>query len=194
MVSGSALALHPGVVRLATGTTVNATGQSEMRFLTDTGAANHQLVLGVGVVRFGALVKFTTLTTPFANHRIGLTDQTFMNVDPAVGFTFRFNPNVNSGKIQRGIAATYSDTGVTVQANFWYLLEFTVAADAKSAEFFINGVSVGTSSSATAQTASPVMGGVGIDKDTSSGTSRVMDVDLVYVEGEMNADRFGSAS
>ncbi len=175
---------HPGIVRLTTGTTVNSTGNAGIRFGE---AATPPIVLGSGSVRYGVLFNAPSTGTPFVNIRAGFSDQVPQN-NPTAGYSFRWNGNVNTNKIQIGKSGTFSDSGVTVTGGNWYLLEIVVSADATSAEFFINGASVGTLSGAAETT--PVLAGFGVDKSTSSGTSRTVDVDMLYLTGQTTVPRY----
>lgn len=173
---------HPGILQLATGTTSNATGNAGIRTFSTA------FMLGDGVVRYSCLLRTpATITTPFVYITAGLTDSS--TADPTLGYYFRWNNNVNSNKWQRAVATTFTDTGFTaVVAATWYRLDIVVNAAATSAEFFINGASVGTSSG-SAQTGSAVMAMTATRKDTSTATSRATWVDYIGVAGEFSADR-----
>jgi hypothetical protein len=155
------------------------------------------ITLGGGIVRAGVLIQTPVLTTPFTDLVFGMTAETLfaVNATGSTGFTLRLNGNVNSSRWQRGIgdnsgsasAMTYVDTGVAGANTTWYLLEMVIAADAKSCEFFINGVSAGTSSSSTAQTRDQVMLQVALSKVTSSGTARTLAADMYYVLADCGA-------
>ena len=181
-------AMHPGIIHLATGGTNNNTGNAGLR-LGNSGAGSQPIVMGNGVVRAACLVRFGSITTPFFYFRFGLTD-TNMASDPTVGFSFRWNNNVNSAVPQRAIAGTYVTTGLpTLVTNTWYLFEIVVAANAASAEFFMNGASGGTSSG-SAQTGSVILA-AGIVKDgTATTVSRVAVIDYLGVAGEFSSARF----
>jgi len=176
---------HPGLVRLTTGTTSNATGNAGLRLGE---LASAPIVLGSGPVRFGCLLKVPgATTTPFVHIRAGLQD-TGAQADPTAGFAFRWDGNVNTNKWQVGKAGSYSDSGVTVSASAWYMLEIYVYADGTTADFYINGNFVAQKTGA-AETAA-LIATVGVDKDTSTTTSRTVDVDLLYVRGRLTAVRY----
>jgi len=178
------VASHPGIVRIATGSTNNANGNAGIR-LGELATAPIQL--GQGVVRFGVLVNLPGTLT-LARIRAGLQN-TGGQADPTAGYNFRWASATNSGKWQIGKAGTYSDAGITPSANQWVMLELVVSADATSCAFFINGVSAG-SLSGTAETGAALLGTIGIEKDNTTTTSRTFDVDLMYVSGEFSVARF----
>lgn len=178
---------HPGIAHLNTGTTNNATGNAGIRL--GVGGGSPPILLGNGVVRVACLMRPSGIATPFYHFRFGL-DVAQLTSDPTVGFSFRFNNNVNGGKFQRAIGSTFTDTGAAAVVAFtWYLLEIVISADATSAEFFINGVSVGTSSG-SAQTGGAVLLSAIIAKDTSTATARAAVLDYLGVAGEMTGARF----
>ncbi len=77
---------------------------------------------------------------------VGILDS--LNVDAAAdSVIFRYSDNVNSGKWQleckSAVAQTTADSGISVAADTWYRLR-AVIYNSSLAEFFINGVSVGT--------------------------------------------------
>lgn len=133
-------------------------------------------------------MRWTAITTPFFNSRFGWSDQGGNN-EMTNGFMFRYNPSVNSGKIQMGIGGTYSDTGITVVANTWYMLEIIVNAAGTSADFYINDAYVGTVSGA-AQTATRVALRFGIEKTTSTTTARHAQIDLYYAALDFLTSRY----
>lgn len=188
---------HAGIVSMTTGTTVNATGATGLRYGGTSGSvAGRPIQLGGGIVRAGALIKLGAITTPFVDIVFGMTAQgTISNAFGGTGFVLRHNGNVNSANWQKGIGdntagpstMTLTDTGVAGAGGTWYLLEMVIAADAKSCQFFINGVSAGSSSSATAQISNPVFWEVTISKVTSIGTARPLLIDAMYVLADVGA-------
>lgn len=68
--------------------------------------------------------------------------------DPQDGVVFEYSDNIISGNwrcawYDYGLSSSL-DSGVAVAANTWYRLRIVIASDGGSAEFFINGSSVGT--------------------------------------------------
>jgi hypothetical protein len=173
---------HPGIVHLATGTTLNATGTAGLRTYVSP------ILLGSGVVRAACLMRAGVISTVNYAYRFGVAN-TNMASEATIGFNFRWSANQNAGKFQRAIAGTNVDTGITLVTATWYLLEIVINSAGTAAEFFINGASVGTSSGA-AQTGAALLLATAITKIDSSATSRVADIDMMYVAGEMSAARY----
>lgn len=141
---------HQGVWSLTTGTAGS----------TDRGAvggAAASVVLGLARTRLSCLLKTPgNLSSAGERYMIyfGLIDTASLanNFATANGVGLRYSDNVNSGKWQ-GIANdggtnAVLDTGITTGAATWYFLEFEVLADASAVTFYIDGVDVGTITSA----------------------------------------------
>lgn len=145
---------HPGVVSLETSTSASA-APAMRKLANSVGLFN----LGNGLiqVRAGILLR-TALSdgTQTYTVRFGLSDS--VTALPANGVFFEYSHSLNSGK-WRGTATKASasvsvnDGGSAVALTTWYDLRIVVDATANQAEFFVNGTSIGTISSADLPTA-----------------------------------------
>lgn len=171
-VQQSSEAGHIGIVRFTTGT--STTGRGGLATVGDVA------ILGSGKMRFLSLVRITTLSdgTQTFTFNAGLGNA-MGSTTQSDGITFRYGHSINGGKWQLVTDAASSentaDSGVTVVAGSWYLLEFEVNAAGTSVEFFINGTSVGTIS-ATIPTATMRIIAGNIVKSAGS-TARTFDAD-----------------
>lgn len=185
---GGPEANHPGIFQFVTGTT--ATGRQFAGWASSNGSG--KVVFGSGVVRLGVIQRIPTLSTA-AEHfivRNGYFDAVNL-VNPIVdGAYFRYEESVNGGRWEcRCVAAsveTVLDSGVTVVAGTWYLLELEVNAAGTSVQFFINRVSVG--SIATNVPTAGVGPVFGINK-TIGTTSRSVAYDYCYEYQRFTVDR-----
>jgi hypothetical protein len=107
------------------------------------GAFDMGLRCGSGVINYTSRVRIETLSDGTNRYDIfsGIANRSsFLNQT----IVFRYSDNVNSGKWQIVTQGATADSGITVNAGQWYILKIVVNAAGTSAEFFINGVSVGT--------------------------------------------------
>lgn len=132
---------HPGVIALSTGTT--ATGRY--------GVASHTAAvrLGGGRAYFMTILRVPTLSnaTDTFSVRAGFGDSVAGEFTD--GAFFRYTHGTASGVWQcvtrsNNVEATPINTAITVLAATWYRLEIEVNNVANSAQFWINGTSMGT--------------------------------------------------
>lgn len=130
----------PGIQVLSTST--SGTGLAQM----SKNAAG--VLFGGGIFVFESRIRLSDLSDVSETYtiRVGFAD----NVSPTDGVYFEYSHGVNSGQ-WRGVAMNNStptnvDSAVAVTTD-WTRLKVVVAADGSSAEFFVNGASVGTAGS-----------------------------------------------
>ena len=173
---GTATAAHPGVITLETGTDTTGTA-----WLRDSGTVNG-VVLGGGETTIAwhlrtpaGLSDGTDTYTLYA----GLGNGASSGAEPTDGVYFLYTHGTNSGnwvgKTANSSTRTSVNSNLAVVAPAWVTLQATVNAAASSVEFFVNGVSIGTSS--TNIPTSPVLGPVvGITKSAGiSGKNFLVD-------------------
>jgi len=164
---------HPGVVTLSTGTTT--TGRCA---LANPG---NRVILGGGKVRYGVVARLETLSdgTQTYSVRIGLGD--LHAGEHTNGVFFRYTHSVNSGEwegvTRQASTETTVDTNVAADTN-WHTFEAEVNAAITSVEFFIDGVSVGTSGSNVPSAGLGLSPGK-IDKSAGS-TARLLHIDAYW--------------
>ncbi len=131
-------ASHPGVVQLSTGTT--ATGRTALHLGTNGVTAGGAKIIFETVIQLSAVANGTESYTT----RIGLGDATGAgdNVD---GIYFEYSQAAANWQIKtsNNSARTTLDSGVAATVN-WVKLRFEVNDDGTSANFYIDGISVGT--------------------------------------------------
>lgn len=137
---------HPGVLELATG--IGTTGAA-IRYLggVTSGTGTSGFMVGGGQLSAEWLVYIDTLSnaTDEYNFSLNLTD-TISAPTAIIGFIYQRTSNVNwLGQTRSASVTTSVDSGVAVVAGSWIKLKVVVNAAGTSVEFFINGVSVGTS-------------------------------------------------
>lgn len=138
----NAEANHPGIVQLQTGTT-NTGGRNIFRNTVS-------VLLGGGRMVYEWIARIPVLSdgTDTFTVRIGLGD----NTTPTDGLHFEYTHGTNSGQWQGKATANSTSSTLSsssaVAANTWYRLRIEVNAAAGSAEFFVNGTSIGTITSA----------------------------------------------
>ena len=146
---------------------------------------NNRIMAGGGVQVIEWRIRIPTLATVVTdfNIKVGLQDTTALG-DPANGIYLYYNYNINSGK-WRGVTRNAStSTNVdsassTVVAGTWYKLKFQVNAAGTNVEFFVNDVSIG-SSTATIPTTNAMRLMASIEKQgANSAVSRTLDIDHV---------------
>ena len=136
--NGAGEGSRPGTVNLDTGTT--ATGRTEINLEIDG------VILGGGE-RYEAAIDITTLSdaTNEFDIRVGLCDVT-SGADCTDGVYFWYNRNTSVNWIRSTAnGGTRTQTASTnAVATGWVYLQFVVADDESSVEFFVNNVSIGS--------------------------------------------------
>lgn len=175
---------HPGIWGLSTGTSI-----AGRVFLISS--STNGFYLGSGITRFGAWIRTPSSLADATDDytiRAGFFSISVPNVvNNGVGF--EYDRSVFGGNWQAladDVGTTSSDTGVGVDADTWYLLEFVVNADASSVEFFINGTSVATiSDAANIPDATNQFINIHIYKLAGT-TARITYLDAYYFEQEVS--------
>lgn len=175
-----------GVYSINTGTT--ATGRS-------CGFAGQQaLIFGQGTISYRWRVWVTNLSDAGNryNFYVGIGDNTAAG-DMTDGVYFVYSDTLNGGNwtlsTANNSARTTANSGVAVVAATWVNLGVTVNAEGTSAQFFVNGVSVGTIG-----TNIPTVQGresgplIKIEKSVGA-TSRTIAYDYFYMESEFTVAR-----
>lgn len=170
-----------GRLDVSTGTTSNNKGLA----VYESSIGENRIKAGGAPLTIEWRIRIPVLSgTPEFNVKIGLQDQAQPAGLPPNGIFFNYSSTVNSGK-WRGVTrnastSTNVDSAITVVANTWYKLRFQINAAGTSVEFFVNDVSVGSSTSNISTTnAMRLM--AGIEKQgTNSSISRTMNIDFVY--------------
>jgi hypothetical protein len=177
---------HPGVIQLETGTTT--TGFTSIWVGSNS---YHSVTFGGGSWTEEFLVRIPTLSA--AGERFTTRIGFFINGnaggsgDATEGVYLRQVDNVNSGNIQLIARDSSSETATNTSTNFtantWQRVTIAVNAAGTSAEFFLNGSSIGT-----VGTTIPVTAGRGtgifaatITKSTGT-TERTVQLDYLQVE------------
>lgn len=185
---------HPGILRITTGT--DATGWGYIGASGANGGGIHSVYLGDGAVHFTSWVRLSALSDGTTTYHvtIGLDSCTFgAGCTPADGVRMTYTDSVNSGK-WRGVctedtaATNVDDTGSAVAATTWYRIDIEVNAAASSAEFFVDGTSIGSCGSNVPDTNDPVSPNLTIVK-TLGGSSRNFDIDAIKFYGSMTTTR-----
>lgn len=138
----SAEANHPGVLRIDTGTV-------STNFMVMILRGQTQILLGGGRTYYWSSVKVPTLSngTDTFSVKIGIGDGV-NGGNPTDGLWFEYTHSVNSGnwviKTASNASGTTSNTSTAASAGSWVSFAIEVNAAGTSAEFFINGSSVGT--------------------------------------------------
>ncbi len=135
---------HPGVWGLNTGV-----GSAGRIFLLSMFVGGFQVGVG-GITRHGCWYQAPAVLSDAVDEYVLRSGFSSMGLPNTIlqGITFEYQFDQNGGRWQGlcedGIGETSVDTGVTVAASTYYLLEFEVNAAGTSVEYFIDGVSVGT--------------------------------------------------
>ena len=180
---------RPGVHDFNTGTT--ATGQAVI-----TKWNGGALWPAIGELECSVGVYVPILGTAPENFSawIGLTDQTSGSIDPSNAYCFKYNPTAGpypgnwALMARNGGAETQADSGITVAATTWYDLQIKVNAAGTSAEYFINGVSVGTIATNLPAATNPIAPNVRMRK-TAGTTARSLYVDYFQTRQTFTAAR-----
>jgi hypothetical protein len=141
----NSVAAHAGVVQHTTGTT--ATGRAGM---LSTNAANI-LIGNSWYWRYETMIRLTALSsgTQRYTYRAGFIDSP--SAESTDGVFFRYIDNVNTGQWQLVCRSNGTETAtnstVAPAAATWYRLTIIINPAGTSAEFFVNGTSIGTCAS-----------------------------------------------
>ena len=140
--SGDGEAGAPGIQVISTSTSSSGIAQLLKN-------ASTTILFGGGVLVFEARVKLSALSdgTDTFKLLIGWLD----NLSVSDGVFFEYTHSANSGQWQlkatNNSSTTTTNSSSAVSSGAWMRLTIVVAADGSSAEFFVDGVSVGTVSS-----------------------------------------------
>jgi hypothetical protein len=183
---------RPGIYQANSGTT--ATGRNSLT------TPNSSTTLGGGTWTFETMLQVPTLsnaTERFQNISGFFDMNTAANQTDGIYFLY------DEGGVSTGSSATpnfqivtssnsvrtFQTTSTSVVANTWYKLKIVVNATATSVEYFINDVSVGTSTT-NIPTGALRQLGWGLLQNKSVGiTSRTVSYDAMLVEGRLTTSR-----
>jgi hypothetical protein len=136
---------HSGLVRHSSGTI--ATGRAGMMSINPNGI----LIGNSWYWRFDTMVRINTLSAALERYtyRAGFIDSP--SAESTDGVFFRYVDNVNSGQWQlvcrsNGTETATNSTSAPAAAT-WYRLSIIINPGGTSAEFFVNGTSIGTCAS-----------------------------------------------
>lgn len=168
---------HPGIARLQTGT--SSTGRAP-------------IVGALITTKGGAIVFESDVNIP-----VNLSDSTdryivyvgFMNsftAESSDQICFKYSDDINSGRWQGITSRNGSNTtvnggaGQVVATATWYKLRIEINAAATSVEFFVNGTSIGTSTTNIPQETSADQIQISVNIRKTAGTnSRAIDCDYI---------------
>ena len=187
------IAGHPGIWELATGTT-NAGRAAIQRGSNNTSP----LIIGNGVVIVDFIIHIPVLSTASEEFVCGFGVTDFYNVfggspitNDQVTLVYDRTQSTNWLALTRsGGTETVASGGssVAVDTN-WTHARIVINADATSVEFFIDGTSLGTS---TTNIPSSDLGiGAMIDKDVGT-TERTLEIDCIRFYNKLTTSRFSS--
>lgn len=175
---------YAGRYDVATGTTNNATGKAVLH----SSGGNNRIMAGGASQTIEWRIRLPTLSgTPQYNIKVGLQDGNAIG-DPANGVYLYYSSTINSGN-WRGVTrnastSTNVDSSIAVVANTWVKLKMQINSAGTSVEFFVDGVSIGSSSS-NIPTGNAMRLMASIEKQgTNSATSRTMNLDYLYYRSE----------
>lgn len=176
----------PGIFQIGT-----STASTNSRFMH---RGNTHLLAGGGRIVCEWRIRIPTLSVIASEAftlRIGLHDST--SAAPTDGLWFEYIDNVNSGQWQVKAAsnstATTTNTTSAPAANTWYRLKIDINAAGTSAEFYVDGVSVGTVASNIPTGSGRVFGpNAGITKSVGT-TARTLDLDFFWIFQKLTSAR-----
>lgn len=160
---------HPGIRRYSTGTTAAGYAglNNRLTFIFPNGSDNWE-----GIIYLSANTGIIL--------RIGMADFS-TSADCTDGYYFEFNPATSANWLMccaAGGTRTKTASSSAVAASTWYRLKVVVNAGNTSAEFFVNGTSIGTVST---NLPSNTTGLAGIIQNDGVSTTNVdLDIDLIY--------------
>lgn len=174
-----------------------STSNSAFAILGSAGGANSiALTTGLGALSFETRIYVSGLTSGGdAVISVGLNSagSTLPAATTDAQLTLYYSDNVNSGKwrARTSDASTQTDvdTGITVAAATWYRLGIETNAAGTLATFYINGTSVGTSSTHLPGLTTSLGVQVGIKNSGSGTTLRSIVVDYIKLVQTFAADR-----
>lgn len=176
----------PGIFQIGT-----STASTNTRYMH---RGNTHLLAGGGRIVCEWRIRIPTLSVIASEAftlRIGLHDST--SAAPTDGLWFEYIDNVNSGQWQVKAAsnstATTTNTTSAPAANTWYRLKIDINAAGTSAEFYVDGVSVGTVASNIPTGSGRVFGpNAGITKSVGT-TARTLDLDFFWIFQKLTSAR-----
>lgn len=191
----AAIAGHPGVLRLETGTTTTgrawiSLGASDV----DTWWFGTNIQTVTWLIRTGPNLSDATDTYSL---RIGLHDNIATPASIADGAFFLYSHGTNSGRWEANVfgasSSTVADTGITVAADTWYKLSVTIDEVGGSAAFSINDDLVATIEGANVPTGTGEGTAISANINKSAGTTeRLFYVDYVYFAETLASTRLPS--
>jgi hypothetical protein len=175
---------HPGVVRHSTG--ASATGRAGMLSTNVDGI----LIGNSWFWRFEGMVRVTTLSSAAQTYTYYMGFIDAAATEPVDGVYFRYTHGVNSGQWQLVCRSNNTETATNsssaVAAATWYRLTILVNPAGSSAEFFVNGTSIGTCASNLPTGAGRGTGfGSNIIKSVGT-TARTIDLDYLEIASYAN--------
>jgi hypothetical protein len=174
--TGSYAANRPGQIRLQTTSNTTASLYKE---------GYHFFGGGVYEYRLGLWISNLSDATNNFTVRVGIGDS-FTSTDHTNGAYFEYNHGLNSGnwvgKTAKGGSLTSVNSAIAVAATTWYDLKFVVNAAATSVEFFVDGVSMGSSATNIPNTTSNLCAPIFHQIRTATASSAGRYVVLDYIE------------
>lgn len=174
--TGSYAANRPGQARLQTTTATAAVIYKE---------GYHFLGGGTYEYRTGVWLSNLSDATNDFTIRFGIGDS-FNGTDHSNGVYFEYNHGTNSGnwvgKTAKAGSRTSVSSAVAVAATTWVDLKFVVNAGATSVEFFVDGVSIGTSATNIPNTSSNLCAPSFIQNRTAVAASAARYLVMDYIE------------
>lgn len=178
---------HPGIARTTTGTTT--TGKSVFNW----GA----IATKGGTLTFETAVYLSTAVSDSTDRYIiyaGLVN-TYAS-ESSDQIVFKYSDDINSGRWQGVTTRNGSSTTVNggalqaVIANTWFRLTFVVNAGATSVEFFVNGVSIGSSTGTIPQESiADMINPCLMIRKTAGTNSRIADWDYILLNQSLTVSR-----
>lgn len=175
---------HPGIIKIEAENTGAAAMRAQER--------DFAIFFGGGYILYETIVNVPTLSdgTNTFDTSFGFGDG-FNNTAFTDGIYFRYTNAENSGQwrgvTESGGTQTFVDSSVAVTAGQWYHFSIVINADATSVEFFIDGTSIGTSS-----TNIPTSAGLIFAITETVGTAaRSIQTDYCKFYQELTAPRIG---
>ncbi len=180
LLSSAAYSNAIGVFRLTSGTTA-LTGLA----LLSPGSVNPTYKTGVYALTYVTRINMSVLSdgTNTYTIRCGLITNAY-NANPTNGIFFRYTHSVNSGNYECVCRNTNVETVINTSiapaiTTNWDKLEFRINAAGTSVEFFINGVSQGTT--ITNIPTALLVRSNNLHKQ-AGGSSQLMDIDMNYIK------------
>lgn len=182
-----------GAAALATGTS-----NSAYAIIGPSSTANQVAIsTGLGAISFETRVYINTALPSGGDAVVAVSlnsaGVTLPSATTDAQLTLYYSDNVNSGKWRArtsdGATQTDVDTGVTVAGSTWYRLGIETNSAGTLATFYINGVSVGTSSTHLPGLTSDLGVQVGIKNSAGGTTNRGLIVDYIKLVQTFAADR-----